>query len=68
MRSKTAFIQIQDNKTLDDVNRDLKVLEVTETQNSEFVYTYQLNAPITPDVIRFDFNQELTEVYEIEVF
>lgn len=27
MRSKTVFIQIQDNKTLDDVNRDLKVLE-----------------------------------------
>lgn len=27
MRSKAAFIQIQDNKTLDDVNRDLKVLE-----------------------------------------
>lgn len=27
MRSKAAFIQIQDNNTLDDVNRDLKVLE-----------------------------------------
>lgn len=27
MRSKTVFIQIQDSKTLDDVNRDLKVLE-----------------------------------------
>lgn len=27
MRSKTAFIQIQDNKTLDDVNQDLKYLE-----------------------------------------
>ena len=27
MRSKAVFIQIQDSKTLDDVNRDLKVLE-----------------------------------------
>ncbi len=27
MRSKTVFIQIQDSKTLDDVNQDLKVLE-----------------------------------------
>lgn len=27
MRSKAAFIQIQDSKTLDDVNRDLKALE-----------------------------------------
>lgn len=27
MRNKTVFIQIQDSKTLDDVNQDLKVLE-----------------------------------------
>ena len=27
MRSKTVFIQIQDSKTLDDVNQDLKILE-----------------------------------------
>lgn len=27
MRSKAVFIQIQDSKTLDDVNQDLKVLE-----------------------------------------
>ena len=46
----------------------LETLEFTETHDSEFVYTYQLNAPITPDVIRFEFNQTQTEVYEIEVF
>lgn len=27
MRSKTVFIQVQDNKTLDDINQDLKYLE-----------------------------------------
>ena len=46
----------------------LEVLEFTESHDSEFKYTYVLNAPVTPDVIRFEFNQTQTEVYEIEVF
>ncbi len=47
---------------------ELTEVDVAENTGTEFSQTYILKAPITPDVLRFEFHQMHTEVYEIEVF
>ena len=48
---------------------NMQPLEATEKVCGEFCVTYTLQEPITPDVIRFQFNDrdKFIEVYEIEV-
>ena len=50
------------------VGEQLVTLEPAEVQAEEFSATFVLNAPVSPDALRFEFPQERVELYEIEVY
>ena len=49
------------------MNGETVCADVAETTTEEFCKTFILKAPVTPEALRFEFQGEEPEIYEIEV-
>ena len=49
------------------INGETVCADVAETTTEEFCKTFILKAPVTPEALRFEFQGEEPEIYEIEV-